>query len=97
VLWRSRTSNGTLQGLPVLAAAGALNSAAAQPSADQADPKAMGLTGPEGSGAGERIRPNGGPFSTWSENVLNPSFTQIGVAVASAANGMSYWVMVLSG
>jgi hypothetical protein len=57
----------------------------------------MGLTGPEGSGAGERIRRNGGPFSTWSENVLNPSFTQIGVAVASAANGMSYWVMVLSG
>jgi uncharacterized protein YkwD len=31
------------------------------------------------------------------DNILNPSFTQIGVASATAANGTRYWTMVLSG
>ena len=31
------------------------------------------------------------------ENILNPSMTQIGVAVAIASDGTPYWTMVLSG
>lgn len=30
-------------------------------------------------------------------NILNPAFTQIGVAVSYAADGTPYWTMVLSG
>lgn len=30
-------------------------------------------------------------------NILNPSMTQIGVAAATAADGTTYWTMVLSG
>jgi uncharacterized protein YkwD len=30
-------------------------------------------------------------------NILNPAFTQIGVASATAANGTRYWTMVLAG
>lgn len=31
------------------------------------------------------------------ENILNPSMTQIGIAVAIAADGTLYWTMVLAG
>jgi uncharacterized protein YkwD len=30
-------------------------------------------------------------------NILNPAFTQIGVASATAADGTRYWTMVLAG
>jgi uncharacterized protein YkwD len=108
-------------GLASLNANGALNSAAAAHSADQAARNQMTHTGSDGSDAGDRIRAAGYQPSTWGENVaagytsassvvagwmgssghraniLNPAFTEIGVASATAADGTRYWTMVLAG
>lgn len=108
-------------GLAPLNANGALNSAAASHSADQAARNQMTHTGSNGSNAGDRIRAAGYSASTWGENVaagytsassvvagwmgssghraniLNPAFTQIGVASATSADGTRYWTMVLAG
>jgi uncharacterized protein YkwD len=56
-------------GLSALSTDGALTAAAAQHSADQAARNSMGHTGSNGSSAADRIRANGGSFSTWGENV----------------------------
>jgi uncharacterized protein YkwD len=108
-------------GLASLNANGALNTAAASHSADQAARNQMTHTGSDGSNAGDRIRAAGYQPSTWGENVaagytsassvvagwmgssghraniLNPAFTEIGVASATAADGTRYWTMVLAG
>jgi uncharacterized protein YkwD len=108
-------------GLSPLNANGALNTAAAVHSADQAARNQMTHTGSDGSNAGGRISAAGYQPGTWGENVaagyssassvvagwmgssghraniLNPAFTQIGVASATAADGTRYWTMVLAG
>lgn len=66
-------------GLPTLSTDGAATAAAAQHSSDQAARNSMGHTGSDGSSAGDRLRANGGSFSTWGENVAAGYGTASGV------------------
>jgi uncharacterized protein YkwD len=71
-------------GLPALNANGALSSAAAAHSADQAARGVMSHTGSNGSSGGDRITAAGYAWSTWAENVA--------AGQTSAADVMNSWM-----